>query len=211
MSFRPEDFYRGIGFPKAMLKRSGKITAAFLFGLLCVESIPAPLWARTVNGPSRTRLLLLDVCLPGYGSFYHERYVPGALIATGRVLSLYFAGVAWKEAREYRSAARAAKNADLYYGPGFKYKDPYGGGFSTADEFHHKADRKALTMGLAITAHILITAFSVFMVTDLHEQERMKNLPVFEIQSETAPAKSTGIEKPERGFRFTLTAIRRDF
>ena len=136
--------------------------------------------------PPGAGLVWLDALLPGYGAFYFENYITGGLIATGRVGTLILAARYWRQKVEYRSAERAARTAEFVYGLGFRYKDPYGGGYYTSEEFRRLADRRGLGQNLALSLHAVITLYSFFSTRSLVQERRQANEPIFQIQSRDA-------------------------
>ncbi len=121
-----------------------------------------------------------DAFVPGWGSFYTGHEIRGSLIATGRIATIAFAVQAHRYATAYHSAAQAARVAEFLYGPGFRYKNPYGSGYYTAAEFQRRADRYTFYSSLSVTLHAMLTAVSLYVVgTDLREEEA-KKAPVFD-------------------------------
>lgn len=134
---------------------------------LCVLLLATPATAQ--DPASRAGIYgdaALDFFVPGYGAFARQEYVAGSLFAAGRLGTLYAAGAYYVQFREYQSAERAARNADLFFGPGLRYKDPYAGGYGTADDFRDKAERRAFFAGTAVTLHIALTIVSLWWTVD---------------------------------------------
>lgn len=150
---------------------------AFIF----TASLSAVFWAAS---PARAEeplfVYAFDAIVPGWGSVYTGHPVRGGIIATGRVATIAFAIQARRYSTAYHSASKAARLAEFLYGPGFRYKNPYGGGYYTAAEFQRKADRYTFYGSMSLTLHVVLTAVSLYAVgLDLREAET-KNAPVFE-------------------------------
>ena len=149
---------------------------------------------------SRETLLLRDIFLPGYGSFHYGSYGSAGWIAAGRLGTLALAYRFWKERQEFRSLSRAARGGDFYYGPGYRYKNPYGPGFYSSEEYQHEADRRSLYMGLSLTLHAAITTVSVLSSLEKYESESEKARPVFDLGIGPAGELYLGFTLSECGF-----------
>lgn len=144
-----------------------------LFWLLLA---PAPLCALT---PDSTSILFTDAIVPGFGSFYTGRPVAGSMIAGTRVGTAYLAWYFKQREKEYRSAENAARIAEFYFGPGYRFKNPYGSGYYSASEFHRMAGRREFYSHLAILFHAGITVASLFATESFLSLDAEQNGPVF--------------------------------
>lgn len=108
-----------------------------------------------LGGPimARETVIVADAVLPGFGAFYAGHYVPGIAIATGRIGTAYLSWYYDQRAREYRSAEKAARIAELYFGPGYRFKNPYGGGYYTASEYNRLSGKRKLYSNLGLLVH----------------------------------------------------------
>src|SRR5690349_20149937 len=86
--------------------------------------------------------ILADALVPGFGGFYTGHYAGGTAIAVGRVSTAYLSWYYSQRAREYHSAEKAARLAELYFGPGYRFKNPYGGGYYSAAEYSQLAGKR---------------------------------------------------------------------
>ena len=167
--------------------------------LVCVLLSPLP--AKPPSEKQKTTsvpgIILLDLFVPGAGAVYYKNYIAAPLIIVGRLLSAYAAYDFWRESARYRSAEKAARNADLYFGYGYRYKDPYSGAYHSADEFQRLADRRSLGLSLSASVFLAVTIISAVYTGKRALAEERKILPVFEIKPE-AHAKGT---KYAFGFR----------
>lgn len=147
----------------------------FALGLLTIGvAAPSALHAETQGReqapPPLAAFLALDFALPGYGAFYEEEYLSGLGIAIVRLGTAALAVQFQAERSVYRSAERAARLADVYYGGPLRYRDPYGEGYRSADEFARLADRRAAYVRLGVSAHLLTTVISLARTYFLHER-----------------------------------------
>ncbi|MBE7440486.1 MAG: hypothetical protein HS115_18695 [Spirochaetales bacterium] len=134
-----------------------------------------------LNGPTMARELLLDVLLPGYGALSRERYVSGGLIAAGRLSSAYLAFDSYVEHQELKSRARAARLAELLYGPGRLFLDPVSGPVNARD-LQKKADRRLAASRAFIAFHLGLSVGSLFYTAHLISEE--KYTPTVELLSD---------------------------
>lgn len=104
-----------------------------------------------------------------------------ALLRFGTAFAAYDYRV---RSREYRSAQRAAQLADLYYGPGLRYRDPYSGDYLTSEEFGRRADRRLYVSGLALTVHFALLVWSSGYTYVLEGERLHGRTPIFELQPE---------------------------
>ncbi len=192
---------------------SMKIFSAVLFVLLASGAINS---LHSETQTSHAGLFFLDAAVPGFGSFYNKSYLAGSLFAVSRAGTVYLALHFWTEQQEYRSAARAARAAEVYFGPGYRYDNPYGRGYYNAEEFQRIADRRSFFFGLSLTTELILTVYSLLYTKSLIDDSEEKNIPVFEIKPET----SGNIldrnflisgDRPREGMRFNAGVILRDF
>ena len=124
-----------------------------------------------------------EVFLPGYNAFRNESYISGSLLLVGRVLTFYAAYRFHNRSIDYRSAAQAASIADLYYGPGLRYKDPYSSDYLSTQEFENRAGRAQNYMYLSIALHGGLMAAGLYQGHRIQERLQEENLQRLEIQS----------------------------
>jgi len=175
-----------------------KWIARFLCAGLLLVTLP-------LHAENRLTSLSLDFFLPGYGAFSHDSPLAGGLILGGRAGTIYLAFEFWQKQIEYRSAARAARAAEVYFGPGYRYKDPFDSGYRTAQELDRLAGRNTFYYSLSLSFHAVITIVSLVFTNFLVSLDEKKDRPVFDIQADVLP----GTEA--RGVRFIAGFSVRDF
>ena len=133
----------------------------------------------------------LDLALPGSGMIHNDRYVLAGTIAFVRVSTAFLAINYRNRAREYRSAQQAARVADVVYGPGLRYRDPYSGDYLTSDGFGRRADRRQYISGLALSLHLAVALWSAAHTYRFEQQEALERAPIFEMQPEAGVPRAT--------------------
>ena len=87
---------------------------------------------------------------------------------------------------------KAARLADMYYGPGLTYYDTIHGGFKNSYQFESEMKKYNSYYTLSLSAHAAAVLFSFVHTWKLSDERRKKFIPTFEISPENV------------GFRFTL-------
>lgn len=139
--------------------------------------------------------LLLDALLPGYGALSRKHYVTGGLIAAGRVGSAFLAFESYIEHQELSSRARAARLAEMVYGPGRLFFDPQSGPVDARD-LQNRADRRLAASRALIAFHLGLGAASLFYTAHLIREERIT--PTVELLSDGDS------ERPGAGIRLGI-------
>ncbi len=139
------------------------------------------LFLAAAAGPlnAQAGVLAADAVVPGFGAFYAGRPVAGSAIAAGRISTLYMAYYFHQRELEYRSAENAARIAEFYFGPGYRFKNPYGGGYYSAAEFHQMAGRREFYSHLSLFLHVGITVASLYTTNLFLQADAEMNGPVF--------------------------------
>ncbi|MBL8019671.1 MAG: hypothetical protein JNM27_08415 [Leptospirales bacterium] len=104
--------------------------------------------------------LVADALVPGFGSFYTGHYGAGTAIGVGRIGTAYLSYYQSQRAREYQSAEKAARIAELYFGPGYRFKNPYGSGYYSAAEYGRMAGKRKFYANIGIVVHVGIAIAS---------------------------------------------------
>lgn len=147
----------------------------------------------------RLQIHALDFFFPGYGLFKYDRPIQGSLVAAGRISTIPLAYQFHRTANEYDSLARAARNAEIYYGPGLVYYDPIHGGYKSREKMERLADRNRFYAGLSISFHLILLLYSQWKTHRGIELEIEKKIPEFQIPVNAQPGKQkTGIDLPYR-------------
>ncbi len=141
----------------------------------------APAVAGPGTPPPLPVFLALDFALPGYGAFYEDAYLAGFSLALLRLGTAALALEFQRQRSVYESAERAARFADLYYGGPLRYRDPYGDGYHSAEEFARLADRRTAYARLGVSAHLLTTVISLARTYFLHEKLRAVGAPALDL------------------------------
>lgn len=167
--------------------------------------------AETEKIQNSTAVLTSDLFIPGSGAFLMDHPKTGAAIFFARTLSAYYAYTLNVQKTEYQSAERAARIADIYWGPGYNYKDPYSTGYLNAEGFRRKADQKRYYRNLSIGVHLIATAASLFFTRSLLENQT--TYPVFDLEPESNGNKQSSLDfsKTKEGYHLTLGFIHRGF
>ncbi|MCE9596968.1 MAG: hypothetical protein K8S54_03285 [Spirochaetia bacterium] len=126
---------------------------------------------------ARQSILLADAVVPGFGAFYTGHYALGTAIATSRIGTGYLSWYYSQRAREYGSAEKAARIAELYFGPGYRFKNPYGSGYYNASEYSHLAGKRKFYANIALLVHLGVAVTSGFLTADWLDEARPT--PVF--------------------------------
>jgi len=137
---------------------------------------------------------ILDALVPGFGSFATDHPVVGSIFAFSRITTGYLAYYYREREKEYRSAANSAQIAELYYGPGYRFKNPYGGGYYNSAEFNREAGRREFFSNLAIVLNLGLTITSGLLTRNFLTDAEAQSAPVF-------PAVET---KPQVRFSFRM-------
>ncbi|MCB1169564.1 MAG: hypothetical protein KDK25_04485 [Leptospiraceae bacterium] len=151
--------------------------------LLSFALCPMPVQAReSAPEDSVEYSIWPEVFLPGYNAFRNESYISGSFLLIGRILTAY--GAYYYHARyiNYDSAARAARVADLYYGPGLEYADPYSGDFLSSQDLQNRAGRSQNYYHLSLALHAGLTAAGLFQGYRIQQDLQERNLRELEIR-----------------------------
>lgn len=184
-------------------RRLAAALAAFVLTALASTALAAsPPESRAEPPPPLSAFLALDFILPGYGAFYEAKYATGAGIALLRIGTAGLAVQFQRERSVYRAAARAARLADFYYAAPLRYRDPYGDGFRSADEFVRLSDRRAAYVRTSVSAHLLITALSLARTYFL--QDRLSERFRLDLDVHAADARPEAPADPRIEVRMTL-------
>lgn len=133
-------------------------------------------------GSIRAEALWPEIFLPGYHAFRNDSYWTGSLLLAGRLLTLFGAYQFHNRYVNYSSAARAAENADLVYGPGLEYADPYSGDYLSSQDLQNRAGRSQNYFHMSVALHLGLTAAGLFQGYQIAEDTRERNLKRLEIQ-----------------------------
>lgn len=194
------------------MKRRAHSLSQFGFALgLLTAGVAAPsalhpqTQTRAQAAPPLAVFLALDFALPGYGAFYESEYLSGFAIASFRLASIALALEFQRQRSVYRSAASAARLADVYYGGPLRYRDPYGDGYRSAEEFARFADRRAAYARLGASLHLLTTAISLTRTYFLHERLSESNGPALDLR--LGPGASAQDLRLEAQLQFSADAL----
>ncbi len=161
----------------------GKLRAFVLVSMILCLANPENLGADTPDGSREEYGIWPEIFLPGYNAFRNESYISGGLLLLGRLLTLYGAYHYHNRYINYNSAANAARIADLYYGPGLEYADPYSGDYLSSQQMENRAGRAQNYSHLSIALHLGLTGAGLFQGYRIQEGIREKNLQELKIQS----------------------------
>jgi len=120
-----------------------------------------------------------EIFLPGYGSFTTGHPVSGSLLAAGRVGTAYLAYYFRQREIEYRSAQNAAKIAEFYFGPGYRFRNPYGKGYYNSVEYGRRAGRREVFWHLSLVVHAGLLVTGQAMTSHYYDEMQMERAPVF--------------------------------
>ncbi|HBS06355.1 MAG TPA: hypothetical protein DEA96_15410 [Leptospiraceae bacterium] len=123
-----------------------------------------------------------EIFIPGYNAFRNESYISGGLLLLGRLITLYGAYHYHNRYINYNSAANAARIADLYYGPGLEYADPYSGDYLSSQQMENRAGRAQNYSHLSIALHLGLTGAGLFQGYRIQEGIREHNLQELKIK-----------------------------
>lgn len=129
--------------------------------------------------------LWLEPVAPGAVFFSQNRPVAGTLMLTGRVITLASAIHFHNRFADYASAEKAARLADLYYGPGMRYRDPYSSGFKSSLEFRKEADRNLNLASYSVGLHLILLGVGIYNGLILQREEELEKAPVYDIPQST--------------------------
>ncbi|MBW7857247.1 MAG: hypothetical protein H3C43_02855 [Leptonema sp. (in: Bacteria)] len=124
--------------------------------------------------------IALESVLPGYIFFKNNQRISGSFMLSGRVSTIAGGFYFYNRYINYSSAEKAAKLADLYYGPGLKYRDPYSHGYKSSNEFRKQADRNLNLSYYSIAAHLILLSVSIYNAILIDEQNQLDSAPVFD-------------------------------
>jgi hypothetical protein len=120
-----------------------------------------------------------DALLPGYGSFSTGHPVSGTIQAAGRVGTAYLAYYFRQREIEYRSAENSAKIAELYFGPGYRFRNPYGKGYYNSAEYRRLAGRREFFWNLSLVLHAGLLITGQAMTAHYYDEMQLERAPVF--------------------------------
>ncbi|MCB1138133.1 MAG: hypothetical protein KDK23_05220 [Leptospiraceae bacterium] len=158
---------------------------AFLLALVLLSFAlcPMPAQARESSTESSEQYSIWpEVFLPGYNAFRNESYISGSFLLIGRILTAYSAYYYHARYINYESAARAARLADIYYGPGLEYADPYSGDFLSSQDLQNRAGRSQNYYHLSLALHAGLTAAGLFQGYRIQQDLQERNLKELEIR-----------------------------
>lgn len=121
--------------------------------------------------------LVADALVPGFGAFYTGHYGAGTAIGVGRIGTAYLSYYHSQRAREYQSAEKAARIAELYFGPGYRFKNPYGSGYYSAAEYSRMAGKRKFYANIGIVVHVGIAVASGLLTASWLDQAQVT--PIF--------------------------------
>jgi len=156
-----------------------KYASAILLLFLCAPLAPAPVASQETRLKSETAMWL-EPLLPGIVFFNRDRPVAGSLMLGGRVITLAGAVYFHNRFADYASAERAARVADLYFGPGLQYRDPYSGGFKTTTQFRKEADRNLNMAGYSVGIHLILLGVGIYNGLLFAAEDRLDKAPVYD-------------------------------
>ncbi len=120
-----------------------------------------------------------DALLPGYGSFSTGHPISGSILAAGRVGTAYLAYYFRQREIEYRSAENSAKIAELYFGPGYRFRNPYGKGYYNSSEYRRLAGRREFFWNLSLVLHAGLLLTGQAMTAHYYDEMQLERAPVF--------------------------------
>jgi hypothetical protein len=164
--------------------------------LLCAPLAPAPMTSEQKMRLKPETAMWLEPVLPGIVFFNRGRPVAGSLMLAGRIVTLAGAVHFHNRYADYASAERAARIADLYYGPGLQYRDPYSGGYKTTTQFRKEADRNLNLAGYSVGIHLILLGVGMYNGLLFAAEDRLDKAPVYEAAfSDTMPVGITPIRR----------------
>lgn len=143
------------------------------FVLLFIFLVPGALRAAPAS------LHAADAFLPGYGSFSTGHPVSGSILAAGRVGTAYLAYYFRQREIEYRSAENSAKIAELYFGPGYRFRNPYGKGYYNAAEYRRLAGRREFFWNLSLVLHAGLLITGQALTSHYYDEMQLERAPIF--------------------------------
>ncbi len=112
-------------------------------------------------------VFISDLIIPGSGALYHHHPWRASVFFITRSVSAAGAIEYYNRYVNYRSATRAARMADLYYGGGLVYMDPYEPNrYRSSISFAKEAGRYNSYRSAMITVHLIFTAISLYFTYD---------------------------------------------
>lgn len=120
-----------------------------------------------------------DFLLPGYGSFVTGHPVSGSLLASGRIATAYLAYYFREREIEYRSAENAARIAEWVYGPGYRFRNPYGSGYYSAAEYRRLAGRREFYWHVSLVVHVGLLITGQILTDQYYQEQVLEQAPVF--------------------------------
>ena len=154
--------------------------------LLCAPLAPSPIASDQKMRLKPETAMWLEPVLP----------VAGSLMLGGRIVTLAGAVHFHNRYADYASAGRAARIADLYYGPGLQYRDPYSGGYKTTTQFRKEADRNLNLAGYSVGIHLILLGVGMYNGLLFAAEDRLDKAPVYEAAfSDTMPVGITPIRR----------------
>lgn len=145
---------------------------------------PCLLHARPLPGPD----WMWEPVLPGYAFFRQDRLLSGSAVLGGRLATLA-AMLSWQaRSARYASAATAAENANLYYGPGMRYRDPYSGAYRSSREFRNMADRSMNLATYAVGLHLVLIGVGILAGIENEQLYEREKAPVIDATGSAVPA-----------------------
>lgn len=133
--------------------------------------------------PDTPHAIWPEIFLPGYNAFRNESYVGAGFMLLGRILTFYGAYHYHNRYVNYNSAASAARVADLYYGPGLEYADPYSRDYLSSQEMENRAGRSQNYSHLAIAIHLGLTGAGLFQGYRIQQGIQERNLKELQIKA----------------------------
>lgn len=122
---------------------------------------------------------LWEIVFPGINFYKNEQIGWGNFFLITRILTLYYSIHYHNQYISYKSLENAAKIADLYYGPGYSYKDPIKSGYKTTKEFSLEAGRSLAYRNLSIGIHFLFLGIGIYKGYLDNVEDFFKNSPEF--------------------------------
>lgn len=160
---------------------------------------PWLLHARPLPGPD----WMWEPVLPGYAFFRQDRLLSGSAVLGGRLGTLA-AMLSWQaRSARYASAATAAENADLYYGPGMRYRDPYSGAYRSSRELRNMADRSMNLATYAAGLHLVLVGVGILAGIENEETYEREKAPVIDKTGSAVPAQSLVVPQTSADRPFT--------
>mgnify|MGYP001193906446 CR=1 FL=1 len=156
--------------------------------MVFILAFPGTLRGRSSETTTRQYSIWPEIFLPGYNAFRDDSYLSGSFLLLGRLLTLYGAYHYHNRYVNYNSAANAARIADLYYGPGLEYADPYSGEYLSSQEMQNRAGRAQNYSHLSIALHLGLTGAGLFQGYRIQQGIREENLKELKIQNVRSPS-----------------------